>query len=74
MSKRFARCESIGLGHSDDDQLRLLAARVLANDAIEQVVVGPLPFRTLGVGIGEYRFQRDHGAAARHGRRGALNA
>ena len=40
-----------------DDKLQLLAARVLANDAIEQVIVGPLPFRRLELG-GEYKFQR----------------
>jgi phosphoribosylformylglycinamidine synthase len=44
-------------GPLDADKLRLLAARVLANDAIEQVVVGPLPFRTLELGS-EYRFKR----------------
>ena len=39
-----------------DEQLRLLAARVLANDAIEQVISGPLPFRRLELG-GEYKFK-----------------
>jgi phosphoribosylformylglycinamidine synthase len=33
-----------------DDKLSLLCSRVLANDAIEQVVVGPLPFAHLELG------------------------
>ncbi len=33
-----------------EEQLRLLCAKVLANDAIEQVVVGALDFQTLDVG------------------------
>lgn len=40
----------------DDDQLKLLAAKVLANDAIEQVIVGPLPFDHLELGS-KYQFQ-----------------
>ena len=41
------------------DELRAICQRVLANDAIEQVVVGPLPFDQLETGK-EYRFQRQH--------------
>ena len=43
----------------DEAVLATLSAKVLANDAIEQVVVGPLPFSTLEVGS-DYRFQRVH--------------
>ncbi|HEX3996942.1 MAG TPA: phosphoribosylformylglycinamidine synthase subunit PurL [Pirellulales bacterium] len=39
------------------DGLHTLAAKLLANDAIEQVVVGPLKLNRLEVGS-EYRFQR----------------
>ena len=39
-----------------EDQLRLLSAKVLANDAIEQVLVGPLCFDRLHVGS-PYAFQ-----------------
>jgi phosphoribosylformylglycinamidine synthase len=39
-----------------DEQLKLLCAKVLANDAIEQVVVGPLTFERLELGS-PYRFQ-----------------
>ncbi len=39
-----------------DDTLRLLAAKVLANDAIEQVVVGPLAFDQLELGA-PYEFE-----------------
>ena len=42
-----------GLAEAD---ARQLAARVLANDAIEQVIVGPLPFKRLEVGSA-YRFE-----------------
>lgn len=35
--------------------LKQLCSKVLANDAIEQVIVGPLPFERLELG-GEYRF------------------
>ncbi len=38
------------------DKLPLLAAKVLANDAIEQVIVGPLKFDQLELG-GNYEFQ-----------------
>ncbi len=37
-------------GRLDDNALRLLSAKVLANDAIEQVIVGPLQFKRLEVG------------------------
>lgn len=43
-------------GDLNDEQLRILAAKVLANDAIEQVIVGPLPFRRLELGS-SYQFQ-----------------
>lgn len=33
-----------------DDRLRLLCSKILANDAIEQVIVGPLGFRQLELG------------------------
>ncbi|HJS06339.1 MAG TPA: phosphoribosylformylglycinamidine synthase subunit PurL [Pirellulales bacterium] len=39
----------------DDGQLRQLASKVLANDAIEQVIFGPLPFDRIELGS-EYRF------------------
>jgi len=45
------------LGEISDDQLRLLRGKVLANDAIEQVVVGALPFDHLELGA-PYKFQR----------------
>lgn len=34
----------------DDRQLRVLSSKVLANDAIEQVIAGPLPFKHLELG------------------------
>ncbi|HBO46255.1 MAG TPA: phosphoribosylformylglycinamidine synthase, partial [Planctomycetaceae bacterium] len=40
----------------DEAQLHLLSAKVLANDAIEQVIVGPLTFEHLEVGS-PYRFE-----------------
>ncbi|MBN2217431.1 MAG: phosphoribosylformylglycinamidine synthase subunit PurL [Pirellulales bacterium] len=40
-----------------DGEAEALAARVLANDAIEQVIVGPLEFTHLAVGS-PYRFER----------------
>jgi phosphoribosylformylglycinamidine synthase len=42
-----------------DDRLRQLANKVLANDAIEQVIVGPLPFNRLELGS-DYSFQLVH--------------
>ncbi len=39
------------------DSLRGLIERVLADNAVEQAVVGPLPFEHLGQGH-EYQFQR----------------
>jgi len=44
----------VGLSDAEAD---LLAAKVLANDAIEQVIVGPLRFAHLAVGS-PYRFER----------------
>ncbi|NLE38280.1 MAG: phosphoribosylformylglycinamidine synthase, partial [Pirellulaceae bacterium] len=40
----------------DEAQLQLLSAKVLANDAIEQVIIGPLTFEHLEVGS-PYRFE-----------------
>ncbi len=45
------------LGGVDSDQLGQLCRRVLANDSIEQVVVGPLPFNELQVGEA-YEFEK----------------
>ncbi len=44
------------IGQLPDEKLGLLASKILANDAIEQVIVGPLPFDRLEVGA-PYRFQ-----------------
>ena len=44
------------VGPLDDGRLKLLCSKVLANDAIEQVVVGPLNFERLQVGS-PYQFQ-----------------
>jgi phosphoribosylformylglycinamidine synthase len=44
------------VGPIDDQQISLLCSKVLANDAIEQVVVGPLQFERLQVGS-PYQFQ-----------------
>ncbi len=38
------------IGELDDDKLELLCAKILANDAIEQVIAGPLDFTHLEVG------------------------
>ena len=38
------------LGRLPDDKLSLLSAKILANDAIEQVVVGPLAWDRLDLG------------------------
>lgn len=43
----------------DDDQLATLRAKLLANDAVEQVVVGPLDLKHLEVGA-DYRFELVH--------------
>jgi len=40
-----------------EDKLPLLASKLLANDAIEQAVLGPLPFKRLEVGS-PYQFKR----------------
>lgn len=40
----------------EDDKLPVLASKILANDAIEQVVAGPLPFKRLEVGSA-YQFK-----------------
>jgi phosphoribosylformylglycinamidine (FGAM) synthase PurS component len=39
-----------------EPQLEQLCSKLLANDAIEQAIVGPLPFDRLAIG-GEYRFE-----------------
>ncbi|MGD9721396.1 MAG: phosphoribosylformylglycinamidine synthase subunit PurL [Pirellulales bacterium] len=44
---------------ASDQQLSVLTAKVLANDAIEQVVVGPLAFERLELGS-PYRFELLH--------------
>ena len=41
------------------DRVGMLSAKVLANDAIEQVIVGPLGFRHLELGAA-YDFRLDH--------------
>jgi len=46
-----------------DEQLARLCGKILANDAIEQVVVGPLAFEKLEVGS-SYEFQLRHVAMA----------
>ncbi len=38
------------IGHLPDERLGLLCAKILANDAVEQVIVGPLGFDRLEVG------------------------
>jgi phosphoribosylformylglycinamidine synthase subunit PurSL len=45
------------IGRLGDDRLDLLCSKVLANDAVEQVIVGPLRFERLEVGS-PYTFQR----------------
>lgn len=42
-----------------DAEVQRLIKRVLANDAIEHVVVGPLAMETIGIG-GEYQFKLTH--------------
>ncbi|MBN2022007.1 MAG: phosphoribosylformylglycinamidine synthase subunit PurL [Pirellulales bacterium] len=62
-----------------DDQVAPLCAKILANDAIEQVILGPLAFDRLGVGSA-YAFARvtvpmaamDDAALVRLGREGQL--
>ena len=44
------------IGGVDDAELKKLCGKILANDAIEQVIVGPLAFDRLEVG-GEYKFK-----------------
>jgi phosphoribosylformylglycinamidine synthase II len=41
---------------ASEQQLSAISTRILANDAIEQTVVGPLPFNQLQIGS-EYRFR-----------------
>ncbi|MBX7165368.1 MAG: phosphoribosylformylglycinamidine synthase subunit PurL [Pirellulales bacterium] len=45
------------LGPLPVERLQLLCTKVLANEAIEQVIVGPLPFDRLALGS-SYRFER----------------
>ena len=47
------------LGPLPDDRFKLLLSKALANDAIEQVIVGPLTFDRLELGS-EYRFALVH--------------
>ena len=49
-------CAQKGTVPFSEDRLKLLCSKVLANDAIEQVIVGPLPFDHLEVGSA-YNFQ-----------------
>jgi phosphoribosylformylglycinamidine synthase II len=44
------------IASADSNQVRAIGNEVLANDAIEQVVMGPLPFTQLETG-GDYRFE-----------------
>ena len=44
-------------GGADEQQVRLIGERLLANDAIEQVIVGPLKLERLEIGR-PYRFER----------------
>ena len=41
---------------ADQEQLEAIGSRILANDAIEQVVIGPLPFDRIQLGS-EYQFE-----------------
>ncbi|HEX6963527.1 MAG TPA: phosphoribosylformylglycinamidine synthase subunit PurS, partial [Lacipirellula sp.] len=41
---------------ASDEEVRAISGELLANDAIEQVIAGPLPFDRLQTG-GEYRFE-----------------
>ncbi len=67
------------LDDASDEQLRLLKSKVLANDAIEQVMLGPLPFERLELGA-PYQFERvtvpirslDEAALTRLSREGQL--
>ena len=56
------------VGRLSDDKLALLCSKVLANDAIEQVIVGPLSFERLQVGS-PVRVPAGHRADPRDGRR-----
>jgi phosphoribosylformylglycinamidine synthase subunit PurSL len=44
---------------ASDAEVQRLIKRVLANDAIEHVVIGPLAMETIGIG-GEYQFRLTH--------------
>lgn len=44
---------------TNDEQLKKIGTRILANDAIEQVVIGPLPFDRLQLGS-DYVFSLEH--------------
>ena len=57
------------LGQLPEDRFRQLLTKVLANDAIEQVIVGPLNFDRLEFGSA-YQFKLVTRAAARDGRSG----
>ena len=49
------------IGGCGESQLQAICNRILANDAIEQVVIGPLPFDRLQLGS-DYRFELKHTA------------
>ena len=57
----------------DEPSLTRLGQQVLANDAIEQLIIGPLGHDRLELG-GEYRFPARNGADPRVGRRCAQRA
>lgn len=44
---------------ANDEQLHVISKRILANDAIEQAVIGPLPFDRLHMGS-DYQFELRH--------------
>ncbi len=47
------------IGTTDEKKLRAVCSRILANDAIEQIALGPLPFDRLQLGS-EYQFDLRH--------------
>ena len=55
-AKAVRTLKKFAVGHLPDDKLSLLCSKVLANDAIEQVIVGPLTLDRLQVGS-SYQFQ-----------------
>ena len=58
--ERVATCRKYWINaDATDSDIDRLAKKVLANDAIEHVVRGPLPLKTIGLGS-EYKFQLQH--------------